>query len=40
MEKLRVAYQGEKGAYSESALLQYFGDQVECIPCGRICQYI
>jgi chorismate mutase / prephenate dehydratase len=31
--RLRVAFQGERGAFSESAALQLLGDGVELIPC-------
>ena len=30
---LRVAFQGERGAYSESAAVAFFGDSVDVVPC-------
>jgi prephenate dehydratase len=32
----RVAFQGIAGAYSEQAIRQYFGPEVESIPCGAL----
>ena len=31
----QVAFQGEKGAYSEEAIYQFFGPEVETLPCHR-----
>lgn len=33
MKKLKVAFQGEPGAYSEMAALAFFGENIETIPC-------
>ena len=30
---LRVAFQGERGAYSEEAIAKLLGDGVEAVPC-------
>jgi arogenate/prephenate dehydratase len=30
---MRVSFQGERGAYSEAAALEYFGDAIEPVPC-------
>jgi prephenate dehydratase len=32
----RVAFQGIAGAYSEQAVRQYFGQEVESVPCGAL----
>ena len=32
-ERVKVAFQGERGAYSESAVYTYFGDETEVKPC-------
>ena len=30
---MKIAFQGEQGAYSEAAVLEYFGTGVEAVPC-------
>lgn len=34
--KLKIAFQGERGAYSEEAAIQFFNQEVEFIPCRDI----
>jgi len=35
-ERVKVAFQGERGAYSESAVYTFFGDTTEVKPCGDL----
>jgi prephenate dehydratase len=34
--RLRIAFQGERGAYSEEAAIQFFNQEVDFIPCREI----
>jgi chorismate mutase/prephenate dehydratase len=36
MEGIEVAFQGEKGAFSEEAAFRFFGDSIRMIPCETV----
>lgn len=33
--KIKAAFQGESGAYSEAAAFEYFGEQIDVLPCEQ-----
>jgi chorismate mutase/prephenate dehydratase len=37
-QKVKVAFQGERGAYSESAVYTFFGDETEVKPCRDLAE--